>query len=82
MPHPDISRSQAATLREWADIWERDARSGGGEGASEVAFLLARVASKIERALVGATEPAPPVAATDPVTDLPLAEVMEGLRDG
>ena len=83
MPHPDIARSQAATLREWSDIWERDARAGVGEGASEVAFLMARVASQIDRALGGVTAaPSPVMGPDDEDAGLPEAEEMEGLRDG
>lgn len=36
--NPDVVKSQAVTLREWAEHWSRD----DTPGASEIAFLLAR----------------------------------------
>jgi len=46
-----VARAQAGTLREWAEVYEREARAGDGRG--EVAFLMRRAARMIESIAAG-----------------------------
>lgn len=45
---PDLAAAQAATLREWSDLWQRQAIAGQTAGCGEVSFLLLRTARLIE----------------------------------
>jgi hypothetical protein len=49
--HPSTAKAQAHTIREWAEIWEREALTGAAEGYAEVTFLMRRSAAAIERAM-------------------------------
>ena len=40
-------------MREWADVWEREARVDAGLGFAEVAFRLRNAATQIERVASG-----------------------------
>lgn len=51
----DVAKSQAATLRGWADIWRQESESG----TSEIGFLLDRAARQIDRCMGIGTEPDP-----------------------
>ena len=51
----DVAKAQAATLREWADIWENDPQIP--EGKSGVAFLLRRSAAAMTAIATGAPMP-------------------------
>lgn len=50
----ETALAQAATLREWSDLWAREV-AAGREGASEAMFLMKRTALLIER-MFGSTE--------------------------
>ena len=72
----DVARSQALTLREWADVWERESRVGGALGFAEVAFRLRNAATQIERVASGDHQ------TVEPSQDLTVTPDTTEFRDG
>lgn len=68
---PEIAKSQASTLREWADEIDKTLLTDEREGFREAAFLYRRAAKAIEAASAGAAlsinEPTEMESITDPV---------------
>lgn len=71
----DVSMAQLATLRDWADQWEREARVTDAGGEREVAYLLRRAARKI---CLAAGLPIEPAEAAIPEIETALAELRAG----
>jgi hypothetical protein len=65
----EIAKAHAATLGEWADNYDRD----GGEGATEVSFLLRRAARMIGKTSGFDTGLPVEREASDPAVTEPLA---------
>ena len=67
---PDVAHAQAGTLLDWSSQWKVDSV----EGCTEVAFLLTRAATMIQR-----------IARDEPVEvseAAPIAEPVVELREG
>lgn len=66
----EVARAHASTLAEWADGYDRS----GGEGASEVSFLLRRAARMIGK-VAGFDTGLP---AEKPPSDAPVEQPQDG----
>lgn len=76
--HRDNATAQVATLREWADQWDREALGGSAEGYAEVAFLMRKAANAAQGA-VGIQPPQPVTAAVETLQRAePVADTREG----
>jgi hypothetical protein len=81
--HPEVVAAQVATMREWADQWEREALLDPAlnAGYGEVAMLLRRTARNALRAVEpAATIPPSTVEAATPVPTT-NAEAREDERE-
>jgi hypothetical protein len=56
----EIAAAHARACREWADVWERESAGMGameGSGFTEIAFLLRRAATQMDRCAKNSTGP-------------------------